>query len=348
MVSKKEISTPAKKLKQTPLSQYFKKGTPSPIRLPPISRRNAFAKEEVPPLSPIPFNIEDIVNEKPEPHEVVFVNPDEDVSLVQCTFQQKLDVLNNPHLATKLGVKRSTVFRWKKEKTKFQQMVNQGHGNKYRVKPPQKYKQGMEATDKYMRQVLDNGNAITKTMCMRKLRENCKIKNPAALENRYRFYKRFFNWRWRRFGKMRCMVPQDLDVRVKRWHANVWWHHRMRQYKYAVFDDELCLVKEGAANGKTLVKGTGTQPKIFGEDEKGSVTVLLAGVVDMESSIAKPLPPMIIFQSTTYATNVREIAVAKGFHRYSVFFFGESKMNTIENVCVENLTSSKEIKYTKK
>ena len=122
MVSKKEISTPEKKLKQTSLSQYFKKGTPSPIRLPPISRRNAFAKEEVPPLSPIPFNIEDIVNEKPEPHEVLFVNPDEDVSLVQCTFQQKLDVLNNPHLAKKYGVKRSTIFRWKKEKKKFQQM----------------------------------------------------------------------------------------------------------------------------------------------------------------------------------------------------------------------------------
>ena len=86
---------------------------------------------------------------------------------------------------------------------------------------------------------------------------------------------------------MRCIVPQDLEARIKRWQGVVWWHHTIRKYKYVVFDDELCLVKEGAANGKTLVKGTGTQPKIFGEDEKGSVTVLLAGVADMETGIFK-------------------------------------------------------------
>ena len=313
MVSKKnKVSTPEKILKQSSLRQFFKTATPSPVRMPPLARRSMFdEKEKAPPPSPIVFNIDDVVDEKPKPHEVLFVNPeeDDDHNQVHLTFQKKLDAINNPHLAAKYGIGASTLARMKLLKDSYQKQVNQGNGNRYRVKPPQLYKQGMDATDKYMNQILDNGNAITKTMCMKKLYELCKIKAPGALEDRYRYFKRHFNWRWRRFGKMRCIVPQDLEARIKRWHGVVWWHHTIRKYKYVVFDDELCLVKEGAANGKTLVKGTGTQPKIFGEDEKGSVTVLLAGVADMETGIAKPLPPMVIFQST--AKNRERSAILK-------------------------------------
>ena len=46
----------------------------------------------------------------------------------------------------------------------------------------------MDATDTYMSQTLANGNAITKTMYMKKLRELCKITNGANLEQRFRYF----------------------------------------------------------------------------------------------------------------------------------------------------------------
>ena len=57
------------------------------------------------------------------------------------------------------------------------------------------------------------------------------------------------------------------------------------------------------------MKGTGTKPKIFEEDEKGPVTVLLASVVDMETGIAKSLPAMAVFQSQ--AKNRERAAILK-------------------------------------
>ena len=88
MVSKKKKG----ELKQTSLHQFFKTATPSPVRIPPVARRSVFdeEKEIAPPPSPIVFNIDDVVDEKPKPHEVLFVNQeDDDHHQVHLTFQQK-------------------------------------------------------------------------------------------------------------------------------------------------------------------------------------------------------------------------------------------------------------------
>ncbi len=291
---------------QNTLFQHgFQKTSPSPLRVPPVDRRNPFSDGA--PLAPVPFNIEDVVDEHPVPQEVAYVENEIPISNVQLTFQEKLNVINNPHLAERYKISASTMGRINRKRETIQKIVNQGHGDKYRWKPAQKYKKGMDETDAYMVELLDNGNAITKKMCMVKLASTCALTSASALEQRYRFFRRFYFYRWRRFGKMRCMVPGDLDLRIKRWHARVWWHHGVRNYKYGVFDDELCLVKEGAANGKTLMKGTGTQPKVVGEDEKGSVTVLLAAVVEFETGTVRPLAPTVLFASTAknrYASTI--------------------------------------------
>ena len=92
MVSKKnKVSTPEKILKQSSLRQFFKTATPSPVRMPPLARRSMFdEKEKAPPPSPIVFKIDDVVDEKPKPHEVLFVNQeDDDHHQVHLTFQKK-------------------------------------------------------------------------------------------------------------------------------------------------------------------------------------------------------------------------------------------------------------------
>ena len=97
MVSKKnKVSTPEKILKQSSLFQFFKTATPSPVRMPPLARRSMFdEKEKAPHPSLIVFNIDDVADEKPKPHEVLFVNPeeDDDHNQVHLTFQKKTCVL---------------------------------------------------------------------------------------------------------------------------------------------------------------------------------------------------------------------------------------------------------------
>ena len=263
--------------------------------------------ERVPqPLSVNPFD------DEPAPQRTAAVTdraPHDD-ALHALTFIQKLTVCRMDEQYTRERVIAWAIKKYKCGKSSllkilakgagfFQNLVNGGHGDEYRIKGPTSYGEALLAVDKELREDHDDNFGITKCQVIKKIQEKTGLQSALALEDRYHFFMRFYGWGWRRYS--RCsprLAPRDMDAKIKNWSMTLFSMNRARHYVYGVCLDETSLLEEGSSSGMVICpRGSKAQVKVAANDEKKSVTVLFGSVVEFATGRVKPLPPLVVFES---------------------------------------------------
>ena len=216
--------------------------------------------------------------------------------LCSLTFQEKLTICLQliTHIRERViewamakwpGLGKSTVQKvLTAGASHWQDYVNGGHGNEYRLKSPTCYGEAMKSVDTKLRELHEKNFGITKVDVLEKLQAACTGLTAQALQDRYEFFMRYYGWNWRRYARCTRLAPLDLDAKITNWAQTFFAMNRARNYEYAVCLDETSLLEEGSAHGWVICpRGSKAQPKIASNDEKKTVTVLF-GTVTGEST----------------------------------------------------------------
>ena len=232
--------------------------------------------------------------------------------LCSLTFQEKLTICLQliTHIRERViewamakwpGLGKSTVQKvLTAGASHWQDYVNGGHGNEYRLKSPTCYGEAMKSVDTKLRELHEKNFGITKVDVLEKLQAACTGLTAQALQDRNEFFMRYYGWNWRRYARCTRLAPLDLDAKITNWAQTFFAMNRARNYEYAVCLDETSLLEEGSAHGWVICpRGSKAQPKIASNDEKKTVTVLFGTVTHLPTGKVKPLRPLVIFGRAT-------------------------------------------------
>ena len=192
--------------------------------------------------------------------------------LCSLTFQEKLTICLQliTHIRERViewamakwpGLGKSTVQKvLTAGASHWQDYVNGGHGNEYRLKSPTCYGEAMKSVDTKLRELHEKNFGITKVDVLEKLQAACTGLTAQALQDRYEFFMRYYGWNWRRYARCTRLAPLDLDAKITNWAQTFFAMNRARNYEYAVCLDETSLLEEGSAHG-WVIRPRGSSPK---------------------------------------------------------------------------------------
>eukprot|EP00760_Papus_ankaliazontas_P016150 PhM_4_TR16764/c1_g1_i8/m.75115 len=119
-----------------------------------------------------------------------------------------------------------------------------------------------------------------------------------AVERNYITFRKYYGWKWKRYGATTFMQPSDIASRLRTWNKDMYFMHAVNKYDIVVFGDETAVYVEGDASGMSLVHVDHKNPKLMQCRLKECVTVFLAGYYDMRTKTCHRLPPLLVFKAT--------------------------------------------------
>ena len=163
---------------------------------------------------------------------------------------------------------------------------------------------------------------LTKSIVIDLIRQNTKLTSVSALKDTYARFRKHYGWVWRRWGRIQCLAPADVEHRISQWAQKFYLQNAVRKYRFAFFGDETAMFVKGEVQGYTLAQIGCPQPKVVDTNPKETVTVFLAGIYDFALDKVYPLYPTVIFNhsaknresSGIYAEMTRQASALTGIY----------------------------------
>ena len=103
---------------------------------------------------------------------------------------------------------------------------------------------------------------LTRSIVIDMIRLSTGLTSMNALEDTYFRFRRYYGWVWRRWGRIQCLAPANVETRVSRWAEKLYVQNSVRHYRFTLFGDETAMFVNGEVQGYTLAQIGCPQPKV--------------------------------------------------------------------------------------
>ena len=219
--------------------------------------------------------------------------------------------LSVKRIREKYGISRSGVYEIRSHgMSYFQKLIDRSMGNNHRNRafnvrggdyndPEAACYNKSEAMERVHRSCVQASSLwcpLIRNIVIDMIRQNTGLTSISALEDTYAKFRRYYGWVWWRWGRIQCLAPADVNLRISRWAEKLYVQNTVRCYRFALFGDEPAMFVNGEVQGHTLAPVGCPQPKVVDTNPKETVTAFLAGVYDLGADEVYPLHPTVIFE----------------------------------------------------